>query len=87
MNKETKERIEKDASQFIKNNRDGHYLAGPYHWMSYVCGATSEHPKAWNEAIDKCIERIDTMIDQQYLELGNRSSYSVIKKTLESLKL
>lgn len=48
--KETKERIERDASEYIKQYLPHVNTTG--HWLGYIDGAESERQKAWNEAID-----------------------------------
>lgn len=82
MTKETMERIQKDAEGWADTEEGLQwYDMGQIGLeQSYMAGATIEHPKAWNDAIDKCISAI--VNDEDILMNGS----SLIEK-LEALKL
>ena len=52
MKQEDKERIEKEAEEY--SNFRSSYRYKKIKCNSYIAGATSEHTKAWNAAIDAC---------------------------------
>ena len=81
MTESDKTRIETAADEYVKQFLP--YVDTTGHWIGFIDGAHAEHTRAWNAAVDECITKIDDLIDQEYLELGSRCSYSVFKKTLE----
>jgi len=58
MTKKEKERIEKEACEFIKSHCNEEITSvGQYHWTSYVAGATSE-----NERLSAEIEELKEFV-------------------------
>lgn len=83
MNKETREQIEREADYFIKAKlSEDTPTTGQYHWTSYVAGATAQHPKAWNAAIEAAIAKTELVINP-----NSKTLLNFIRLELEALKL
>lgn len=55
-----KERIEKEAQRYVMEENGYQFLPEHFNWKkAYIAGATSEHTKAWNAAIDAVINLIE----------------------------
>jgi hypothetical protein len=79
MTNETKQRIEKDADEFILKMQGDRFLKQGFKKL-YIAGATAEHTRAWNEAIEEVLAR-------QFTIEGPHGSLKVIRvDEVESLK-
>lgn len=59
MSDKVKERIEKDADDFMEVMQVESTATNKLYRSIFISGATAERPKAWNEAIDACLAVVD----------------------------
>jgi hypothetical protein len=80
--KEVKERIETEAEVIASYYRDK--LEKSIARSCYTAGATTERPKAWNDAIDEII--LEVVKHHVYGETTNLIKRDEVIKTIEKLK-
>lgn len=83
MNKET---LENDAHLAVKEEYDIDYADEKPWIQGYIAGATAQHPKAWNEAIEAVLVELDGMAERS-LNIDYEDAYNLAKECLQKLKL